>query len=74
MGYYKNLEITQISGPTFFNKVCQKYLSSPRCFFFSKEYFYPYWFDEPRRDENFKLTSPMAYGVHHWAHSWNVVL
>ena len=39
--------------------------------FFENKYFYPYGWDElSRRFENFSVTCPDAYSVHHWAHSW----
>lgn len=70
-GYYVNGEIYRITGPTYFNNITFKYRHMYDCFFFTKEYFYPYWFTEPhRRMENFKETSPLAYGVHHWKKSW----
>lgn len=71
-GYYNNSGLPRISGPTFFNKICENHIHNPRYFFFSKEYFYPYWFDEPRRYENFRKTSPISYAVHHWSKSWGI--
>lgn len=70
-GYYLSSEIHKITGPEFFNEIAKEYLKNPLYFFFTKEYFYPYWHDEPyRRCENFKETSPLSYGVHHWSKSW----
>lgn len=69
--YYKTTFLYKITGPEFFNNVCKKYFSEQDYFFFTKEYFYPYWFTEhERKDENFKITSPFAYAVHHWHASW----
>lgn len=71
MNQYKNECIYKITGPEFFNNICKKYFSEQNYFFFTKEYFYPYWFTETdRRKENFSETSPLAYAVHHWEKSW----
>lgn len=63
--------IAKITGPEFFNKLCEKYIHVDGYKFFESEYFYPYgWNELERRHENFKETCPDAYSVHHWAHSW----
>jgi mannosyltransferase OCH1-like enzyme len=64
-------EIYRITGPYFFNKLAKEYIKENNYFFFTKEYFYPYWFGEKEREnENFKITSPLSYAVHHWQSSW----
>ena len=69
--YYTKENIHKITGPEFFNKICLKYLSNTDYFFFTKEYFYPYdWLEMDRRNENFNITSPISYAVHHWEKSW----
>ena len=63
--------IYKISGPEFLNNICLEFFNSQEYFFFSSEYFYPYWFtDVNRRNEDFRKTSPLSYAVHHWASSW----
>lgn len=70
-GMFCDSQLNEIIGPVFFTKICKKYLANKNYFFFSHQYFYPYWFNEThRQSENFKETSPLAYGVHHWAKSW----
>ena len=70
-GFYLPHEIHRITGPEFFNKIATEYIKENNYFFFTKEYFYPYWFTEcERKTENFKTTSPLAYAVHHWRASW----
>ena len=72
--YYTGENLYRITGPEFFNKICLKYLSNTDYFFFTKEYFYPYWFDEKhRRYEQFDISSPLSYAVHHWEKSWGVL-
>ena len=69
--YYTCENIYRITGPQFFNRICLKYLSNTDYFFFTKEYFYPYWFEEKhRRYEQFDISSPLSYAVHHWEKSW----
>jgi mannosyltransferase OCH1-like enzyme len=69
--YYTGENLYRITGPEFFNKICLKYFNDTDYFFFTKEYFYPYWFSEPdRRFESFNITSPLSYAVHHWNISW----
>lgn len=69
--YYENGQIHKITGPEFFDNIAKKYKSKDDYFFFTKEYFYPYWFTETERyHENFKETSLLAYAVHHWKKSW----
>ena len=69
--YYTGENLHKITGPEFFNKICLKYFNNADYFFFTKEYFYPYWFSEPdRRFESFNITSPLSYAVHHWNISW----
>lgn len=68
---YNTYNLPYLSGPTYFNSHCKKYFDNPNYYFFTPEYFYPYWFEEmSRRHENFKETSPLAYAVHHWNASW----
>lgn len=70
-GFYRSDCIHKITGPEFFNRIAKKYFNKDDYFFFTKEYFYPYWFDEPhRKNENFEVTSPISYSVHHWESSW----
>lgn len=71
-GMYCNDQLNEIIGPVFFSKIARKYIKNENYFFFNHQYFYPYWFNEKQRqNENFKETSPLAYGVHHWAKSWS---
>lgn len=73
-GYYYNEAIYKITGPEFFNRICIPYKNDSNCFFFTKEYFYPYWFEEKhRKHERFDISSPLSYAVHHWEKSWGVV-
>lgn len=68
---YNNGNLPYLTGPTYFNSHCKKYFNIPNYYFFTQEYFYPYWCEEMhRRKENFKETSPLAYAVHHWNASW----
>lgn len=70
-GFYLPREIYRITGPEFFNKIAKKYVKENSYFFFTREYFYPYWFNEfERRYERFIETSPLSYAVHHWQSSW----
>lgn len=71
---YKNEFIYQLSGPEYFNKIVNENIGI-NDFIFTKEYFYPYWFTEcNRKTEDFRITSPMAYAVHHWKASWTNIL
>jgi mannosyltransferase OCH1-like enzyme len=64
-------ELWKITGPSFFNQLCNRYIDDIEYKFFENKYFYPYGWDElNRRFENFSITCPDAYSVHHWAHSW----
>ena len=64
-------EIWKISGPEFFTQYLNPYLSNPTYKFFDVKYFYPYsWLEPERRNENFSITSPESYSVHHWAKTW----
>lgn len=68
---FVNKNITGITGPKFVTPICNKFKYNSNCFFFTSEYFYPYWADEKhRRNEEFLKTSPLAYAVHHWAAEW----
>lgn len=68
---YKSEYIHKITGPEFFNKIVRDHMNDSDCFFFSHEYFYPYWYtEENRKYENFEVTSPLSYAVHHWAKTW----
>lgn len=70
-GFYSPTEIYRITGPEFFSKIAKNYINQNNYFFFTKEYFYPYWFHEKeRKNEIFKITSPLSYAVHHWNNSW----
>lgn len=69
--YYYNDAIYKITGPEFFNNITNQFRNDQDSFFFTKEYFYPYWFEEKhRKSEDFKKTSVLSYAVHHWATSW----
>ena len=64
-------EIWKISGPEFFNQFLNLYLDNPLYKFYDIKYFYPYaWYEMERRNEDFNITSPESYSVHHWAKSW----
>jgi mannosyltransferase OCH1-like enzyme len=64
-------ELWKITGPQFFDEICNKYKELNGYRFYESDYFYPYgWNELERRYENFKETCPHAYSVHHWAHSW----
>lgn len=70
-GYYELNMIHKLSGPEYFDVIVSKYKKTEFSFFFTPEYFYPYWTDETDRShENFSETSPLAYAVHHWNCSW----
>ena len=63
--------IDQLTGPEYFDRICNPYRSSPDYKFLSPKFFYPYWFTEThRRYEDFKTTCPDAYSVHHWSKKW----
>ena len=67
----KKTQIQFFTGPTYFNRICKQYFNKDGYKFFEPKYFYPYWFSEKnRRNEDFKITCPDAYSVHHWAASW----
>ena len=64
-------KIWKISGPEFFTQFLNPYLNNPTYKFYDIKYFYPYsWLELERRNENFNITSPESYSVHHWAKSW----
>ena len=68
---YNKESLPFIVGPEFFSKICLKYFNNNDYFFFTKEYFYPYSYTEKhRRDEQFDISSPLSYAVHHWDKSW----
>ncbi len=70
-GTFCNNMIHKILGPEFFTIMCQKYFNDQNYFFFTDEYFYPYWHKESHRKfEKFSETCPLCYAVHHWAKSW----
>lgn len=72
--FYSPNEIYRITGPNFFNNLVKKYIKRDNYFFFTSEYFYPYWFEEKhRRHERFDISSPLSYAVHHWEKSWDGV-
>lgn len=64
-------EIWKISGPEFFTQFLNLYLDNPLYKFYDIKYFYPYaWYEMERRNEDFNITSPESYSVHHWTKSW----
>ena len=64
---YNDSNLSEIIGPIFFTKICKEYFNRDDYFFFSSLHFYPYLYNEKhRKNENFKITSPIAYAVHHW--------
>lgn len=64
-------EIWKISGPEFFTEYLHPYKNDLRYKFFDVKYFYPYsWLEMERKTENFSVTSPESYSVHHWAKGW----
>ena len=64
-------EIWKISGPEFFTQFLNSYSNNPTYKFFEIQYFYPYdWWEMERKEENFNLTSPESYSVHHWGKNW----
>lgn len=67
-----NKDLNIISGPTAFSNILiNKNLISEKTLLFDYYRFYPYgWWEMNRRYENFKLTSPYSFGVHHWTYSW----
>lgn len=68
---YKTEYIYKMTGPEYFNNIVKQNLGV-KDFVFTKEYFYPYWFTESsRKNEDFKITSPLSYAVHHWKSSWH---
>lgn len=69
--FFTKNDLYRITGPVFFNNKSVKYFNNQNYFFFTTEYFYPYWFEElERRTEHFFKTSPLSYAVHHWHLSW----
>ena len=59
-------EIWKITGPEFFTQYLNPHLSNPLYKFYDIKYFYPYWWLETeRRNEDFNITSPESYSVHH---------
>ena len=63
--------IQPISGPEFFTQHLTPYINNSIYKFFESKYFYPYsWIQMNRRYENFNLTSPDSYSVHHWGKNW----
>lgn len=64
-------EVWKISGPEFFTPFLNPYLNNPSYKFFDIKYFYPYsWLELERKNENFNISSPESYSVHHWAKEW----
>jgi mannosyltransferase OCH1-like enzyme len=64
-------EIWKITGPEFFTQYLNPHLSNPLYKFYDIKYFYPYaWYEMERRNEDFNITSPESYSVHHWTKSW----
>ena len=63
--------VDQLTGPMYFTRRSIPYRSDPSYYFYNMIYFYPYsWLEPHRRHENFKITSPDAYSVHHWQKRW----
>lgn len=63
--------VDQLTGPEYFTRITDPYKTDRRCIFYNSEFFYPYWITETeRRNEDFKMTCPKAYAVHHWTKSW----
>lgn len=67
-----NYYLHGLTGPEIFDKYCSICKTNSNYFFFTPEYFYPYWHEdkEDKKIENFKIKSPISYGVHHWSKSW----
>lgn len=64
-------ELWRITGPEYFDKICDEYINVDGYKFFNSDYFYPYgWTELDRRHEDFYNTSPNSYSVHHWTMSW----
>lgn len=64
-------DIWKISGPEYFTSFLQPYIDNINYKFFESKYFYPYsWMEMHRRYEDFSITSPESYSVHHWAKNW----
>ena len=67
-----NSDLNLVSGPTAFTKILlNKNLLSEKLLIFDYYRFYPYgWWEMDRKYENFLVTSPNSFGVHHWTYSW----
>ena len=71
VGWYNSKCVNNISGPDFFDSIAKKYCTNNRYAFFDNKYLYPYsWLEPHRRSEDFYVTHPLAYAVHHWYKSW----
>lgn len=65
------VHVDQYTGPAFFDRMCESYKRQNEYTFFPPQYFYPYWITEThRRHEDFRVTCPDAYSVHHWTKNW----
>jgi mannosyltransferase OCH1-like enzyme len=65
--YFINDALFKMTGPEFFSKQYSQFSDNPKYMCWEPKYFYPYWHTEKhRRDENFSITSPDAFAVHHW--------
>ena len=64
--------IPDLAAPLYFTKKCNLYKNNDNYYFFTKEYFYPYWYTDKQDNINndFKSSNPLSYAVHHWDMSW----
>lgn len=64
-------EVHRYTGPVYFSNICRRYVDKKGYLFYPPNIFYPYWFTEThRKQENFRVTCPDAYTVHHWGKDW----
>ena len=71
LGWYQAKYLEKISGPEFFDSIARKYSTNDKYLFFDSKYLYPYsWLEPHRSSEDFCLTQPQAYAVHHWHKTW----
>jgi inositol phosphorylceramide mannosyltransferase catalytic subunit len=55
-------------GPKYLSDMLPRHLKIPIKY---RKQVYPYmWNEKHRHDEDFRTTTPEAYAIHHWAHSW----
>lgn len=63
-----HLDAAEKYGPKYLNDMLPDNVKRPLQY---RKQVYPYMWHEPgRADEDFKTTTPEAYAVHHWSHSW----